>query len=195
MRTGVPARCGEHARRAMQVELTVRAGISVADDFTTLRGKEKEVKLEQIMSKDVMCCSYNHRLADAARLMWERDVGCVPVVDEAGLLIGMITDRDICMGAYTQGKRLEDIPIKDVMARDVHALTPEDTVERAQTLMRDKRVRRIPVIDGQRRVVGIVSLNDLALDAVSKRPHLTTLDLARTLGAVGQRRPAVHVAA
>jgi CBS domain-containing protein len=109
-------------------------------------------------------CSSNDTLNAAARHMWERDCGAVPVLD-GGQLVGIITDRDICMAAYTQGRPLTDIRIQDVMARHVHACHPDETLERAASLMAEARVRRLPVIDRERRLVGIISLADIARSA------------------------------
>lgn len=125
---------------------------------------EGELSVQSFMTDAVATCSPDEPLNAAARVMWEHDCGAVPVLAD-GKLVGIITDRDICMAAYTQGRPLGAIAVKDVMARHVHACSPGDTLERAATLMADARVRRLPVVDTEQRLVGIVSLADIARGA------------------------------
>jgi len=99
-------------------------------------------------------------------LMWEHDCGCVPVVDSGGHVIGMLTDRDVCMGAYTQGRPLAAIPVITAMSPDVFSCRPEDTVASAERLMWAKQVRRLPVTDDAGRLMGLITLNDIARHAV-----------------------------
>ena len=126
--------------------------------------REGQLSVREIMTEAVACCAPDETLNAAARQMWEHDCGAVPVVD-AGKLVGIITDRDICMAAYTQGRPLTAIAIKEVMARHVHACRSADTLERAATLMAEARVRRLPVVDAEQRLVGIVSIADIARSA------------------------------
>ena len=67
------------------------------------------MKVSQLMTKDVATCRADEPVSRAAQIMWDHDCGCVPVVDDAGHIQGMITDRDICMAAFTQGKRLDEM--------------------------------------------------------------------------------------
>jgi signal-transduction protein with cAMP-binding, CBS, and nucleotidyltransferase domain len=92
----------------------------------------------------------------------------VPVVDGDDRVVGMITDRDICMAAYTQGRPLWQIPVSNAMAKQVHAVRENDLLETAEGLMRNARVRRVPVLDGDGRLRGILSMNDLARHAHRK---------------------------
>jgi CBS-domain-containing membrane protein len=75
----------------------------------------------------------------------------------------MVTDRDVCMHALMSGRRLQDCRVADAMSADVCACGASDSVEAAQALMRRRRVRRLPVVDGDRHLIGILSINDLAL--------------------------------
>jgi CBS domain-containing protein len=118
--------------------------------------------VRDIMSKDVCLVRHWETLDHAARLMWEGDFGCVPVVDEASQLVGIVTDRDVCMGAYTQGHRLADIHVGSVCTRTVYPIEPDATLEAAGALMRAHRVRRLPVCDVDGRVIGVLSMADLA---------------------------------
>ncbi len=118
------------------------------------------MKVQDVMTRNVATCSSQDSLNRAAQLMWECDFGCVPVVDESGSVRGMITDRDICMAAYTQGLPLHQIEVRSVMSPELFCCRPEDSLETAQSLMQRHRVRRVPVTDGDR-LVGMLSLSDL----------------------------------
>jgi CBS domain-containing protein len=146
--------------------------------------------LGDVMSRRPTTCCPDDMLDLVARALWERDVGVVPVVQDARL-VGMITDRDVCMAAYTQGRPLHEIRVATVMAREVHGLHPEDAVEDALRLMRERQVRRIPITDDEGRLAGIVSLADLARSAVTDG-HAHVQDVVDTLAAV--TRPRVEVA-
>jgi CBS domain-containing protein len=123
--------------------------------------------------------------------MWENDVGAVPVVDAAGHAIGMITDRDICMAAYTQGCCLAERPVSAAMSRQLHTCKPGDGIGLVEEMMRRYQVRRIPVVD-EGRVVGILSLNDLAIAAGNRKANKNTQagleGVATTLARVCERR-------
>jgi CBS domain-containing protein len=122
--------------------------------------EEVEMKVQDAMTRNVAACNQDDILNYAAQLMWDYDCGAVPVLDGLGIVSGIVTDRDICMAAYTKGLPLTQILVRDAMSRVVHTANPEDTVESALALMRRGRVRRIPVTDGGR-VVGMLSLSDL----------------------------------
>jgi CBS domain-containing protein len=114
------------------------------------------------MHGDVKCCRSEDSLETAAQLMWDFDVGALPVVDAASRVVGVVTDRDVCMAAYTQGLRLRDLSVATAMAKKVIACRPDDDVVSARTLMADNQIRRLPVIDEAGRLAGIVTIDDLA---------------------------------
>ncbi len=124
------------------------------------------LKVQDVMTRPVRACRPESSLEEAARMLWDRDCGFLPVVDEEGRVVGTLTDRDICMGAYTQGKRLGDLRVLDSMANGAFVCKPTDSVEKALSLMADRQIRRIPVVDGENRLQGILSMNDLARAAV-----------------------------
>jgi len=113
------------------------------------------------MSADVASCRPEASLNEAAHAMWARDCGVVPVVDVGERLVGVLTDRDVCMAAYLKGKPLRDLRVAESMTRNVVTCSPADSVEHVIRLMGDHQVRRIPVVDEGGRLAGIVSLNDL----------------------------------
>jgi CBS domain-containing protein len=153
------------------------------------------MEIKQVMTAQVRACRVDDNLGSAAQLMWEGDCGCVPIIesDGTGAVVGMLTDRDICMAAYLQGKRLFEIPIASAMAREVISCHPDDDVSRVESMMRARRVRRIPVVDERGRLKGIVSLNDLAREAERERtmrtaPQITLAEVAETLATVCEHR-------
>jgi CBS domain-containing protein len=123
------------------------------------------MNVEQCMTKSPRVCFEGDSLESAARIMWDNDCGSVPIVDGSSRLVGIITDRDLCMASYTQGAPLHAIRLSSAMAKKVFSCGPKDTVESVARTMSTHRIRRVPVVDAQRRVIGIVSLGDLARGA------------------------------
>lgn len=153
------------------------------------------MKVSQVMTTGVKTCSGSDFLSKAARVMWDNDCGCVPVTDAAGKIVGIITDRDIAMAAYTQGLALHSIRVESAMARTVVTCSPDDDLQTAEELMRQNQVRRIPVLDQGGKLAGIVSLNDLALTARHQRgqeaAEVTGAQISQTLKAIC--RPHAHL--
>jgi CBS domain-containing protein len=159
------------------------------------------VKVEQLMKREVKVCTEADPLNRAAELMWDSDCGCIPVISANGDggIVGIVTDRDIAMAAYTQGKQLWAIPVSIAMARKVIICHTSDGISQAEASMRDNQVRRLPVLDQNERLVGILSLNDVAREAqreaaTGKRPEVTGESVAETLASVCQPRSAHEVA-
>ena len=100
------------------------------------------MKVADLMTREVRACTIHDSLNAAARIMWDHDCGCAPVVDSHGRLAGILTDRDISMAAYTQGLPLEAIPVERVMARRVITCARGDDVEKAHRLMRTHEIHR-----------------------------------------------------
>jgi CBS domain-containing protein len=152
------------------------------------------MKVAQLMKQNVKTCHAQDTLKTAAEIMWDYDCGCVPVVDVEGHVIGIVTDRDICMAAYTQGRSLGALQVKDCMSKTVCACQPQDTLADAERMMQANQVHRLPVIDAGSRLVGIISLNDLAQEAghqaAAKKREIMLAEVGETLGAVCRPRGA-----
>jgi CBS domain-containing protein len=151
------------------------------------------MKIKELMTSDVRVCQPNDNLSTAAQAMWEADVGCLPVVDGDGKLVGMITDRDICMAAHLRGAPLWSVPVAEAMAKVVFSCQPDQKVAAVLDLIVEKRVRRVPVLNGDGKLAGLVTLSSLAhaLDADTKvKSGVSAKDVCRTLSAVTARRPA-----
>ena len=119
------------------------------------------MNIADLMTRDVAACRTTDSLNRAAQLMWERRCGCVPVLDEHDSVAGIVTDRDVCMAAYTQGRRIDDIAVTTAMSRPVWTCAPSASVDDAEDLMMAHGVRRLVVIE-EGRLCGVVSLDDIA---------------------------------
>ena len=120
------------------------------------------LKIKELMTPDVCCCHPGDTLERAAELMWQRDCGCVPVVDEGSHVVGMITDRDVCMAAYTRGVPLSQALVRDAMSREVYTCSGEQPVGVAEKLMQTRQVRRVMVTEPDGKLVGLLSMADIA---------------------------------
>jgi len=147
-----------------------------------------DVKAESLMTLDTQACRAEDSLHRAAQLMWENDCGSVPVVDSDRRVIGMITDRDICMAAFTQRGDLHSHPVSSAMSHQAHSCSPGDSVSVAEHLMREQQIRRIPVVDDGE-LVGMLSLNDIALGAADPHNDLIFDEVGRTLASICAHRP------
>ena len=148
------------------------------------------MKVSELMCRPVTLCGANDTANTAARLMWEEDVGTVLVIGEDGRLVGIVTDRDLCMAVYTQGRSLESILVTTAMARDVVACRPDDSIRVAEKSMRRKMVRRLPVVDAERRPVGVIALNDIVRRTAQRRSdsERPEREFVKTIKAICQRR-------
>ena len=164
----------------------------------TTRGQKKSKKengmnVRDLMTQDVKTCRSHDSLDFAASLMWTADCGCVAVVNETGHVVGMLTDRDICMAALTQAGTLSQLRAETAMATEIHWCRPEDTLLTALGKMQTNQVRRLPVVDSEGGLVGIISLNDLIREAT--RPHkgkapVTATGVSKALAALCEPRAA-----
>ncbi len=153
------------------------------------------MKVQEIMSQPVVACRASDSLNRAARLMWENDCGALPVVGDDGRIAGMVTDRDVCMASYLQGRALDAIPVSGAMAREVVTCHEEDLLETAERLMGDKQIRRVPVVDADNRPIGVLSMNDVTRHAAVEGRSAAQRDVVRAMAAIGQPRLPVKFAA
>jgi CBS domain-containing protein len=145
------------------------------------------VRVRDVMTPDPATCRSNDPATTAARIMWERDCGAVPVVDSFGHPIGMITDRDLCMAAYIRGVKLDDLTVDTVMARSAVTCSVSDRLDAAGQAMADARVRRLPVIDADGVVCGVLSINDI-IRARARRGTKDVDGVLETLAVISEPR-------
>lgn len=156
------------------------------------------MQVKDVMTYSPGTCGVRDSANDAARIMWDRDCGAVPVVDQAGHVVGIVTDRDICMAAYFQGTPLSAIPLTEIMSREVCTCDQHEDVAEAERLMRAHQVRRLPVTVNGGTLAGIVSLGDVA-QTVSRDGGLQQArgggrELLETLAVVSEPRNASRTA-
>jgi CBS domain-containing protein len=153
------------------------------------------MKVEQLMTRTVRTCHPGDMLNVPAQIMWENDCGCVPVVvDEEGgpRVVGMVTDRDICMAAYTQGRSLEAIAVSSAMSQRVCSCRPTDALRVALNVLRANQLHRLPVVDADEHLIGVLSLADIAREAGRehgrKGAEVKEDDIAQALEAISEPR-------
>jgi CBS-domain-containing membrane protein len=118
------------------------------------------MKVSEVMTRDVQTVRPDQSAREAASFMLRADAGAIPVI-EGDRLIGMITDRDIAVRGVAEGHGPET-PVRDLMTNDIVAARPDDDTDDVATRMSEAQVRRLPVIDDQHKLCGIVSLADLS---------------------------------
>jgi CBS domain-containing protein len=158
------------------------------------RAGKRPSSVADVMRSPAICCHVEDTLQRVAQLMWEHDVGVVVVVDAAGKALHVVTDRDVCMGAYTQGLPLWATHVRSLKPAPLVCCSSEAGVIEARKLMQEHGVRRIPVLDASGNVVGVVGLGDLIREATITAPKgrtrgLTAPQLSQTLMAVYEDVP------
>jgi CBS domain-containing protein len=161
-----------------------------------MKRKDKPVvrpeRVEQLMSRAVACCRPDDRLNTPARIMWERDCGIVPVTVPDGdgeRVVGMVTDRDVCMAAYTQGRPLAEISVLSAMSRKVWSCGQADRIGAALKIMASAQIHRLPVVDETGHLVGMLSFADVAREEARSHKVVSNEDLAKTIEAISTPRP------
>lgn len=116
-----------------------------------------------IMTRSVGACTGTDTLHRAAQIMWDRDCGAVPVVDAESRAVGVVTDRDLCMAAYTRGRPLSAISVSSMLTGRLHTCFASTSVDEAMARMAAQRVRRLVVVEpGNQRLVGMLALADVS---------------------------------
>lgn len=150
------------------------------------------MKVQDVMVKDVKVCSPITNLAAVAEILWKEGCGTLPVV-ENGRVVGIITDRDICIALGTRNVKAADTLVKDVALPKLFYCAPENDIHAALKTMSAQKVRRLPVIDSNATLQGILCLDDIVLRAEEKAADLTYFDVVQTLKAVCEHERA-HLA-
>jgi CBS domain-containing protein len=152
------------------------------------------MRIEQLMTKSPRTCRPNHTLSEAAQMMWVEDCGCLPVTatDGSQRLLGMITDRDVCMAVRSKGRSPRELRVEDAMTKVVHPCNPGDPIAEAGAIMCEERLRRLPVVDDSHQVIGVLALADLALEAARQaaweKPQIESDYIAELLATICQPR-------
>lgn len=153
------------------------------------------MQVEQLMSRDLATCGPDDSLQDAARKMWERDCGSLPVCGADGRVLGMVTDRDICMNACFEDRPLSQLTVSHAMSGDVQVCNPGNSLNDAERLLQEGQLHRLPVIEDDGRLVGIITLADIAREAAREREmgmhDVEPDEVGITVSAVSQPRAAL----
>jgi CBS domain-containing protein len=149
------------------------------------------MKVKDIMSAPVQTCRPDTDLATVAGLMWDHDCGVIPVIGSSGAVLGLITDRDICIASATRRLPPERISAAQAMSESVHACFPDDSTAAVLASMKQFKVRRLPVVDGNGDLKGIVSMNDL-VRAANAHQGIPAKDVVATLSAICEPRTVVE---
>ena len=149
------------------------------------------MKVKEIMTPNAKAIWLTESLADAAQLMWENDCGVLPIIKDGRKVIGMITDRDICMAVAMRDSNPSSVSVEEVMTGQVYSLDPEDEVDYALEVMQEHKIRRLPVVNAEGELEGILSLNDVVLNAKTSDGALGSSigygDVVKTYQAICQR--------
>ena len=147
------------------------------------------MKVQDVMTYDVRTCSPETNLSAAAMQMWRGDFGVMPVV-AGGKVVGMITDRDICIAAATKHRDPANIRVKEVISGQVYGCSPDTDIHEALKIMQQKQVRRLPIMSAEDgRLAGILSMNDVALkEQGGAKAELSAEDVETTMRGICAHR-------
>lgn len=126
------------------------------------KGNSRQVR--DVMTPNPECVSERDSISDVARIMKEQDTGVVPVVD-GKKIIGLITDRDIVIRGIAEGRDLSSVKVNELMTKSVRSVSEDTPVNDVLNLMGNSEIRRVPVVNGNNELVGIISLGDIATNS------------------------------
>lgn len=143
------------------------------------------MKIKEIMTPNPSAVWLTQSLADAARLMWENDCGVLPIIKDGRKVVGLITDRDICMASGMKQANPAEISVEQVMTGQVFSVNAEDEIAQALRTMQEHKIRRLPVVSADGELEGILSMNDIVLKA-GESNGVDYGDVVRTYQAICQ---------
>lgn len=144
--------------------------------------------VEDCMTTDTVTCYQDEALSSIAHKMFCGDFGAVPVLDDFDRPVAMITDRDICMTVMFKNKQPDNLYARDVTSQAIISCSPKWEVKQALKLMRKEKIRRLPVVDDDAKIVGILSLSDIASGAAfgRKKGELKQMDFIDTFKSIAE---------
>lgn len=139
------------------------------------------MKIKEIMSSDPVCCLPNDTAQAVAQIMCDRNIGSVPVVldHQTREIVGVITDRDLCCSVIAKGLDPKTTVIQKFVTLDPITCRDGENVEKCERVMQEYQIRRVPIVDGDRRVLGIVSQADIALRDKSEKTAKTVAEISK----------------
>jgi len=167
--SGAPDEASTHRREGASTSVyTAIAGRPEARPVRRERARRwhpEPLTAREVMTRNVRTARPENPLRDVAQIMKDESCGAVPIVDGQGRLAGIVTDRDLVVRAFTGSRAPEQLRVSDVMTDDVEAVTPDDSLLDVIALMGRRQLRRVPVVERDDHIVGIISLGDIALRA------------------------------
>lgn len=147
------------------------------------------MKIQAIMTTDIGFCNLEDSLTQAAEIMWQRDCGVVPIVDKEKKVVGMITDRDVCIAAATRNQKPSDIKVNELISDNIISCAANDKIETALKKMKKNQLKRLPIVDNNGGLVGILSINDVLLGG--RKVKKLRKKIYQTIKGIGTSRPIV----
>ena len=145
------------------------------------------MKVKDVMTPSATAIWLTQSLADAAKEMWDNDCGVLPIIKNGRKVIGMVTDRDICMAGAMRERSLSHISVEEVMTTRVYAAEADDDITEALQTMREHKIRRLPVLNPEGELEGILSMDDVMLKAKpadGKKPQIDYTAIVETYQAI-----------
>ncbi|HVB98799.1 MAG TPA: CBS domain-containing protein [Candidatus Dormibacteraeota bacterium] len=150
------------------------------------------MRVKDVMTGTPVSCRLETNLAAASEMLWNQNCGILPVANDKGKVVGVITDRDMCIALGTRNRLAADIAVGEVISGKLFSCGPEDDLQTVLTAIGKMQVRRMPVIDAKGKLVGLVSMDDLVLHseprAPGKTPALSHDDVMLALKKLYQRQ-------
>ena len=146
------------------------------------------MRVKDLMTKNVNSCSPENNLAEIAEMMWNQRYGAMPIVDGSETVVGMITDRDVCIALGTRNIKASDVLVRDVSPRGCFNCHPDDDVRDALRTMATQEVSRLPVVDDVDQLVGILSIDDIVFRAGGGCSNLSDRELINSMRALWEGR-------
>ena len=168
-------------------EAATKLAHDMRDALGRLRDRVRDPQVSQVMSAQVFTCSADDSVRRALQLMWDHDIGLVPVHRD-GKTVGVVTDRDVAMAGYLRGGLAMSADVATVMTKTLHTCKAEQSLQAASAQMRDACVRRLLVTDDDGSVVGVLSIGDIARWAARSDAHRTMAGVAETLAVISKPR-------
>jgi CBS domain-containing protein len=140
------------------------------------------MKIKEVMSRNPACCTPSDSAQSVAKTMCDHNVGSIPVVadQESRTLVGMVTDRDLCCSVLARGLDSKATKIREFMTQPAVSCRDGENIEKCERLMQEHQIRRVPVVDGNNCVIGIVAQADLALKEKPEKVHKTVAEISKT---------------
>lgn len=139
------------------------------------------MKVRDVMVGTPMWCNLETNLGTAVEKLWKQNCGILPIANEQEKVIGVVTDRDICIALGTRNRLPGEITVGEVTTGKLYSCKPDDDIRTALQTMGEMQVRRLPVINTAGKLEGILSMDDVVLHADARNPELSYGDVVKTL--------------